>query len=44
MAYKEDRILTVAAPDDGGPRELTVSLTDQLHRNLSGYAAPTWKP
>lgn len=39
VAYKQDRILTLAAPDDGGAKELTVSLVDQLHRSLSGYAA-----
>jgi hypothetical protein len=39
VAYKEDRILTLAAPDETGAKELTVSLVDQLDRNLSGYAA-----
>ena len=39
VAYKEDRILTLAAPGEGGSKELTVSLVDQLDRNLSGYAA-----
>ncbi|MFD2083239.1 hypothetical protein SAMN05421678_103158 [Actinopolymorpha cephalotaxi] len=39
VAYKEDRILTLAAPDDGGAKELTVSLVDRLDRDLSGYAA-----
>lgn len=38
-AYKEDRILTLAAPGGAGPNELTVALVDRPSANLSGYGA-----
>lgn len=37
--YKEDRILTVAAPGEAGSKELTVTLVDRRDQDLSGYAA-----
>lgn len=39
VAYKEDRILTLAAPGEDGANELTVSLVDRLDRDLSQYGA-----
>lgn len=37
--YKDDRILTLAAPGGGGRDELTVALAAQLSENLAEYGA-----
>lgn len=39
LAYKEDRILTFAAPGDTGDHDLTVAVVERPSRNLSGYGA-----
>lgn len=37
VAYKEDRILTLAASGEAGDNELTVALVHRLSRNLHEY-------
>ena len=39
VAYKEDRILTLAAPGEAGRNDLTVALVKRLSVNLSEYGA-----